>query len=119
MIRARKGRIINISSVAGMMGNPGQCNYAASKAGVIGFTKSVAKELAKRKITCNVVAPGFVETDMTDVLPEKLKETVLPLIPLGRFGQGEEIAGAVAFLASDMASYITGQVLVVDGGLHM
>jgi 3-oxoacyl-[acyl-carrier protein] reductase len=119
MIRARKGRIINISSVAGLMGNPGQCNYAASKAGVIGFTKSVAKELAKRKITCNVVAPGFVETDMTDVLPEKLKESVIPLIPLGRFGQAEEIAAAVAFLASDSASYITGQVLVVDGGLHM
>ncbi len=119
MMRARKGRIINITSVAGMMGNPGQCNYAASKAGVIGFTKSVAKELARRNITCNAVAPGFIETDMTDVLPEKLKESVTPLIPMRRFGSSAEIAAAVAFLAGEGASYITGQVLVVDGGLYM
>ncbi|MCB9851073.1 MAG: 3-oxoacyl-[acyl-carrier-protein] reductase [Phycisphaerales bacterium] len=119
MMRARKGRIINISSVAGVMGNPGQCNYSASKAGVIGFTKSVAKELARRNITCNAVAPGFIETDMTDVLPEKVREGVKPLIPLRRFGTCDEIASVVAFLAGDGASYINGQVLVVDGGLYM
>ncbi len=119
MVRARRGRIINISSVAGVMGNPGQCNYAASKAGIIGFSKSVAKEVARRNITCNVVAPGFVATEMTDVLPDKLKESVKPLIPMQRFGRPEEIAEVIAFLAGESASYITGQVLIVDGGLHM
>jgi 3-oxoacyl-[acyl-carrier protein] reductase len=101
------------------MGNPGQANFAASKAGLVGFSKAVAKELARRNITCNVVAPGFVETDMTGVLPEKVKEGVLPLIPLRRFGKPEEIAHAVVFLAGEGAAYMTGQVLVVDGGLHM
>lgn len=119
MMRARSGRIINIASVAGVMGNPGQCNYSASKAGLIGMTKSIAKELARRNITCNAVAPGFIETDMTDVLPEKVKEGVLPLIPLRRFGRSEEIASVVAFLAGEGSSYINGQVLVVDGGLYM
>jgi 3-oxoacyl-[acyl-carrier protein] reductase len=119
MVRARSGRIINISSVSGIMGNKGQSNYAASKAGLIGFTKSVAKELAKRNITCNVVAPGFITTDMTDVLPEKVKEVVKPLIPMNRFGRPEDIASAVTFLAGPGAGYITGMVLVVDGGLCM
>lgn len=119
MVRARYGRIINISSVSGIMGNAGQANYAASKAGVIGFSKSVAKELAKRGITCNVVAPGFVSTDMTDVLPDKLKDDVKKLIPCQKFGEPENIAAAVAFLASPEAQYITGQVLAVDGGLSM
>lgn len=119
MVRARRGRIINISSVGGVMGNAGQANYAAAKAGLIGLTKSVAKELAKRNITCNAVAPGFVETDMTDALPDKVKETVRPLIPLQRFGTPAEIAAVVTFLATPAASYITGQVIVADGGLHM
>jgi 3-oxoacyl-[acyl-carrier protein] reductase len=119
MVRRRYGRIVNVSSISGVMGNAGQANYAASKAGLIGFTKSVAKELGKRKITCNAVAPGFISTDMTAVLPEEIKTGVLPLIPLGRFGNSEEVAEVIAFLAGPSASYITGQVLVVDGGLHM
>ncbi len=119
MVRARFGRIVNITSISGLMGNAGQANYAASKAGVIGLTKSVAKELSRRGITCNAVAPGFIKTDMTNVLSEKVKEQVRPLIPLQRFGEPEEVAAAIAFLASPVSGYITGQVLVVDGGLHM
>ncbi len=119
MVRARYGRIINMSSISGVMGNAGQSNYAASKAGLIGFTKSVAKELAKRNITCNAVAPGFIQTEMTDVLPEKVKETVKPLIPMNRFGTPADIAAASVFLAGPGAAYITGEVLKVDGGLCM
>lgn len=119
MVRARWGRIVNITSISGMMGNGGQSNYAASKAGVIGLTKSVAKELSRRGVTCNAVAPGFINTDMTHVLSEKVKEQVRPLIPLQRFGEPEEVAAAIAFLASPAAGYINGHVLVVDGGLHM
>ena len=117
MVRQRYGRIINIGSFSGECGNAGQANYAASKAGLSGFTKSVAKELGRRKITCNVVAPGFVETDMTAGLPEKVKEGAKQIIPLGRFGLVEEVAEVVAFLAGDSASYITGQVIMVDGGM--
>ncbi|GMU83917.1 MAG: 3-oxoacyl-[acyl-carrier-protein] reductase [Phycisphaerales bacterium] len=119
MVRARRGRIINISSFSGLSGNAGQANYAAAKAGMNGLTKSVAKELAKRGVLCNAIAPGFIETDMTDVLPDKVKETVKPLIPMQRFGSAAEIASVVRFLAGPDASYITGQVLSVDGGLHM
>jgi 3-oxoacyl-[acyl-carrier protein] reductase len=119
MVRARYGRIVNISSVSGLTGNKGQSNYAASKAAVIGFTKSAAKEFAKRNITCNVVAPGFIMTDMTEVLNEKIKETVKVLIPCERFGEPADVAAAVAFLASPESKYITGQVLSVDGGLAM
>jgi 3-oxoacyl-[acyl-carrier protein] reductase len=112
-------RIINISSAAGVAGNAGQANYAASKAGLIGLTKTVAKELARKNVTCNAVAPGFIATDMTAVLPEQVKQTVKTFIPLQRFGQPRDIAAAVAFLASPDAGYITGQVLSVDGGMVM
>jgi 3-oxoacyl-[acyl-carrier protein] reductase len=119
MVRARYGRIVNISSVSGVVGNPGQSNYAASKAGVIGFSKSVAKELARRNITCNVIAPGFITTDMTEVLPDKIKEEYKQLIPCRRFGEPADIAAAVAYFASPASQYVTGQVLSVDGGLSM
>lgn len=119
MIKQRSGRIINISSVSGLMGNAGQANYAASKAGLLGLSKSLARELASRGITVNVVAPGFITTDMTQALSEQVKAAVLPGIPLGRFGEPEDIAAAVAFLASAEAKYITGQVLTVDGGMVM
>jgi 3-oxoacyl-[acyl-carrier protein] reductase len=119
MTRARYGRIINITSVVGLMGNPGQANYAAAKAGIIGFTKSVAREMASRSITANAIAPGYIETELTGVLDEKLRGAILEAIPLGRLGTPEDVAGLVCFLASDAASYITGQTLTVDGGMVM
>jgi 3-oxoacyl-[acyl-carrier protein] reductase len=119
MVRNKFGRIVSLSSVAGVMGNAGQSNYAASKAGLIGMTKSIARELAKKNITANCVAPGFIVTDMTDVLPEVVKQAAREIIPLKRFGTVEDVAAAVAFLASDQAGYITGQVLCVDGGMAM
>ena len=119
MAKQRSGRIINISSIIGLIGNAGQCNYAASKAALIGFTKSVAKELASRGITANAIAPGFIETDMTAVLDDKLKTELLGRIPLARLGQAEDIADAALFLAGPGAAYITGQVLTVDGGMVM
>jgi len=119
MVKQRAGRIINISSVIGLMGNAGQANYAASKAGLIGFTKSVAREFASRGVTCNVVCPGFIETDMTKGLAEDLRKKLLEKIPLARLGQPEDVAGVVAFLCSPAASYMTGQILTVDGGMVM
>lgn len=119
MIKQRSGRIINISSVSGLTGNAGQANYAASKAGLLGLTKSIARELASRGITCNAVAPGFITTDMTDVLPDNIKSAVVGQIPMAKFGEPGDIAAAVAFLASGEAKYITGQCLTVDGGMVM
>jgi 3-oxoacyl-[acyl-carrier protein] reductase len=119
LLKRGGARIINVASVIGLIGNAGQANYAASKAGLIGFTKSVAREFAGRSVTVNAIAPGFIETDMTDVLNDQLKEGVLSKIPLGSFGQAQDIAAAALFLASDDARYITGQVLAVDGGMVM
>ncbi|GAB4189571.1 MAG: 3-oxoacyl-[acyl-carrier-protein] reductase [Roseiflexaceae bacterium] len=115
----RGGRIINITSVVGLMGNPGQANYAAAKAGLIGFTKSIAREMASRNITVNAVAPGYVETELTDTLGEQVRTAILENIPLGRFGQPQDVANLVCFLASDAAAYITGQTITVDGGMVM
>ena len=119
MLRQRSGRIISLASVVGLHGNAGQANYAASKAGIIGLTKSAAKELASRGITVNAIAPGFIKTDMTDVLSDKVKENIAASIPMGKMGTTEDVAKAAAFLASDGAGYITGQVLSVDGGMAM
>lgn len=119
MLKQKSGRIINMSSVVGVTGNAGQANYAASKAGVIGLTKAAARELASRGITVNAIAPGFIETDMTSILPEKVREASVAQIPLGSFGKPEQVAAAAAFLASEDAGYITGQVLHVDGGMVM
>lgn len=119
MMKARWGRIVNIGSIVGSMGNPGQINYCAAKAGILGLSKSLARELASRNITVNVVAPGFIETDMTAVLNDELRENLLKQIPLGRIGKAEEIAAAVNFLCSEGAAYITGETLHVNGGMHM
>ena len=118
MIRQRGGSIVNISSFAGVAGNPGQANYSASKAGMLGLTKTTAKELAGKNVRCNAVAPGFIQTEMTDVLPQKVKDTALAVIPLKRMGQAKDVAQAVKFLASGDSAYITGQVLSVDGGMY-
>ncbi len=119
MLKKRSGKIINIASIVGLIGNAGQANYAASKAGVIGLTKSVAKELASRGITANAIAPGFIQTRMTDVLPDDVKEKMLASIPMGHFGTPFDVAGVALFLASSLSDYVTGQVLVVDGGMVM
>lgn len=119
MVKQRSGRIISLASVVGVMGNPGQANYVASKAGMIGLTKTVAKELGSRGITVNAVAPGFIDTDMTAVLPDKAKEAMLSMIPLQRAGTPQDVADAITFLASDSAAYITGQVIHVTGGMYM
>ena len=119
MMKQRSGKIVNMTSVVGVTGNAGQANYSASKAGVIGFTKTCAKELASRGITVNAIAPGFIHTDMTDVLPDKVKEAMVHTIPLGRMAEPDEVAAVAVFLASDMSSYITGQVINVDGGMVM
>jgi 3-oxoacyl-[acyl-carrier protein] reductase len=119
MVKQRAGRIVNVSSVAGQIGNPGQANYAASKAGIMGFTKTLAREVAGRGITVNAVAPGFIRTEMTEVLSEKVKESFINLIPMGRAGEPEDVAEAVYWLCSDSATYITGQVIHVNGGLFM
>ena len=117
MMKQKYGRVVNLSSIVGLRGNAGPANYAASKAGLIGLTKSMAKELAGRNVTVNAVAPGFIDTDMTAALPEKARESMLASIPMGRLGQGEDVAKAVAFFAGDGAGYVTGQVLCVDGGM--
>jgi len=119
MMRQRYGRIINVASVVGLMGNAGQTNYSASKGGLVAFTKSVAKELASRNITCNAVAPGFIETPMTEKLPDTVKESYIKAIPLNRFGKVDDVANTIAFLASEEAGYITGQVIGIDGGMFM
>lgn len=119
MMKQRSGKIVNMTSVVGVTGNAGQANYSASKAGVIGFTKTCAKELASRGITVNAIAPGFIHTDMTDVLPDKVKDAMVHTIPLGRMAEPDEVAAVAAFLVSDMSSYITGQVINVDGGMVM
>jgi len=119
MLKQRSGRIISVTSVVGLAGNAGQANYAASKAGLVGFTKSVAREVASRGITANAIAPGFIETDMTAAMTDKAREAVVGAIPMGRVGQARDVAAAVVYLASDAAGYVTGQVLAVDGGFHM
>lgn len=119
MVKQRGGRIVNMSSVVALMGNAGQTNYAAAKAGIIGFTKSAAKEFASRGVTVNAIAPGFIGTDMTSTIPEKIKDEMIKTIPVGRFGNPEDVANAVLFFASDDAAYITGQVICVDGGMAM